>query len=261
MLSWSTDCFRVICDGCGCVTVYLFACIYVQITVRGRQHHHHMHVSSRHRTFSFLWNFELKDWILLEAVTQFAMPHASTEPRKVTGFWILSCCHSQEVMLLLVNVVSKGGGWWQKWRCIRFWTPSQWVHGFPVVFSIVCHLLQKACSENKPCKRAASQAQLVGGGISFLLLMSTQLWRLWSHALNRNDAHCPHGNSCGGKIVPQHSSNSLTYTSPWIYIWSHIMCQNEVKVRRTYALSPLTSVCLQRARSTSSHPGRGFMTR
>lgn len=38
------------------------------------------------------------------------MPHASTEPRKVTGFWILSCCHSQEVMLLLVNVVSKGGG-------------------------------------------------------------------------------------------------------------------------------------------------------
>lgn len=110
MLSWSTDCFRVICDGCGCVTVYLFACIYVQITVRGRQHNHHMHVSSRHRTFSFLWNFELKDWILLEAVTQFAMPHASTEPRKVTGFWILSCCHSQEVMLLLVNVVSKGGG-------------------------------------------------------------------------------------------------------------------------------------------------------
>lgn len=23
----------------------------------------------------------------------------------------------------------------------------------------------------------------------------------WSHALNRNYAHCPHGNSCGGKIV------------------------------------------------------------
>lgn len=73
-------------------------------TARGRQHHH-MRVSSRHCTPSFSVNCELIDWRLWELAAQFVMAHALTEQGKSQAR-ILSCCHSQEVMLLLVNVVS-----------------------------------------------------------------------------------------------------------------------------------------------------------
>lgn len=72
--------------------------------------------------------------------------------------WILSCCHSQEVML------SRGTN-----GAIHCNRPLS-VHRFPVVFISACLLLQKACSE-KACSEKGVQEKrstlCVDGGIFY----------------------------------------------------------------------------------------------